>query len=74
MPRKAEIDIKDFAKQITTQNQIPILDGSYKYLTPKEYAAFIGKHQVTILNWLADGRIEGAVKVGRNWKIPIKSI
>jgi len=74
MSRKAEIDVKDFTSQIVKQKQIPILDESYKYLTISECSAFTGKRPVTINNWLAQGRIEGAFKLGGRWKIPIKAI
>jgi hypothetical protein len=75
MSRPGEIDVKDFIKQKKDENRkkIPMLNANFCYKTPNEYADFIGKHPVTIFKWLAAGRIEGAVKVGRNWKIPIKT-
>ena len=74
MPRAGEIDIRDFVARAKKggQRKIPILDANIHYKTPKEYAEFIGKHPVTVFKWLAAGRIEGALKVGGNWKIPVK--
>jgi hypothetical protein len=73
VPRTGEIDVRDFVKQARQkQSKIPILNANYLYKTPKEYAEFLGKHPITIFKWLTAGKIEGAIKVGRNWKIPVK--
>lgn len=72
MPRSGEIDVRDFIKQKQNKSKIPMLNKNYKYLTPKEYAIFTGKHPVTIAKWLLEGRIEGAFKLGGRWKIPVK--
>jgi len=69
MPRSKEINIKDFMKQ--HQKRIPILNPSLEYVSPKEYAKLIQAHLMTIYGLLNAGSIEGAIKVGRHWKIPV---
>jgi len=68
MPRGDEIDIRDFMNQ---KRKIPIITQGYEYVTVKEYAKIIKIHPVTVLRLLGSGKIEGALKVGRRWKIPI---
>ena len=75
MPRPGEIDVKDFVRQKKAENEarIPIVDSKMKYLSTKEYAELLGKHPVTVANWLLAGKIEGALRVGRQWRIPVKT-
>ncbi|MCL2854875.1 MAG: helix-turn-helix domain-containing protein [Defluviitaleaceae bacterium] len=73
MSRKAEIDLKTFMKQNRRQPKIPVLESGLEYLAPKDYATYVKIHPMTIYEWLREGRIEGAVKMGGRWKIPIKS-
>jgi predicted DNA-binding transcriptional regulator AlpA len=45
-----------------------------QYLKVSELAPMIGKTTSTVYNDIADGAIEGAVKVGpRTWRIPVSS-
>ena len=53
------------------KERVPMLRSDMKYVTPKEYAAFVNMHTVTVYGLLAAGRLEGAIKIGRKWKIPI---
>jgi len=39
-------------------------------LTVPEFAKLIGFHHVSVQRILREGRIEGAVKLGRRWAIP----
>lgn len=75
VPRAGEIDVKEFVKQKQQQaaNKIPIVDSKMKHLSTKDYATLLGKHPVTIAKWLIAGRITGAVKVGRQWRIPVEN-
>lgn len=41
-----------------------------KYITVPEAAAAWGASEPRIRQWLVDGRIKGAEKVGRDWLIP----
>ena len=41
-----------------------------KYMTVAQAAETWGISQPRIRQWLADGRIKGAQKVGRDWLIP----
>ena len=41
-----------------------------KYITVPEAAAAWGASEPRIRQWLPDGRIKGAHKVGRDWIIP----
>lgn len=38
-------------------------------MSPEEYAKYMGVSRVTIYRMLRDGRIEGALKIGRQWRI-----
>ena len=71
MARPGEIDIRDFMKQ---HRKIPILSKNYEYVTVKEYAKIINSHPVTVTRWLKEGKIEGAIRVGRRWKIPVSKV
>jgi len=68
MPRPGEIDLKDFMKQ---KKKVPVLSQDYEYVTVKEYAKIIKSHPVTVTRWVGKGKIEGAIKIGGRWKIPI---
>ncbi len=60
-------------EQYRRQNKkTPVLDANYKYIKVKEYAAMTGQHIVTVYKNLDRGIVEGAVKSGRTWLIPIK--
>ena len=74
MPRAGEIDVKTFMQQKKAEEQakIPIVDSKMKYLSTKEYAKLLGKHPVTVTRWLAAGKIAGAMKVGRHWRIAVE--
>ena len=72
MSRADEIDVKTFMKQKQSNTKIPKIKQNTKYLSTREYATLLGKHPVTIIKWLLDGRIEGAIKVGREWRIPVE--
>ena len=69
MNRKNEIDVKDFVKQ---QQKTPMLRKDVEYLKTKEYAALVKHHHVTVTKWLEEGKIEGAFKQGRQWRIPVQ--
>jgi len=64
------IDVKDFVRN---QRKIPILQQNLSYLSPKEYAAHIKSHPVTVFKWLQAGKIEGALKIEGRWKIPLQN-
>lgn len=66
-----EIDLSIFLKQ--KRDKIPVLEISRKteYLSVIQYAKLLGKHPITIYKWLEEDRIDGAVKLGRCWRIPI---
>ena len=49
----------------------PILNPKYDYVRVKEYAALVKQNPITIYENLKKGRIEGAVKSGRTWLIPV---
>ena len=68
MPRSSEIDIREFMNQ---KKKIPILNKNYDYVTPKDYAKIAGLHPVTVIKLLGKGKIEGAVKLGGRWRIPV---
>ena len=74
MPKAGEIDVKVFMEQKKAEKagKIPIVDSKMKYLSTREYAELLGKHPVTISKWLTAGRITGALKVGRQWRIPVE--
>ena len=41
------------------------------YITSKEYAERFNLNPRTVQLWCASGRIEGAVKFGASWAIPV---
>jgi len=69
MPHSNELNLKDFMRQ--HKSKTPILSQSVDYVNPKEYAQIIKAHPVTIYGLLNAGRIEGAVKIGQRWRIPM---
>lgn len=70
MSRATEIDVKDFMRQY---KKIPQVNKNAVYVSAKEYAVIVGMHPVTILKFLENGKIEGAIKVGGRWRIPVTS-
>ena len=44
--------------------------GSVHLLDPKEAASRLGLSQRTVAKMARDGRLPGAIKVGRGWRIP----
>lgn len=44
------------------------------YLTPRQVAGQIGFQPRTITRWCREGKLNGAVKVGRVWRIPQESL
>jgi excisionase family DNA binding protein len=45
-----------------------------KLLSTNEVAHVMGFNSRTIARWCREGRIDGAVKMGRVWRIPRKSL
>jgi excisionase family DNA binding protein len=39
-------------------------------LKPKEVGEILGFKERTIAKWCREGKIEGAIKIGRVWRIP----
>jgi len=68
MIRHTEIDLKDYLKQ---KKKIPMLKQGIAYVSANEYAIMVNSHPITINRWLNAGKIEGALKIGGRWKIPI---
>jgi len=42
-------------------------------LTDREVAELLGPSVVTVQRWCRDGRLAGAYKVGRKWRIPVRA-
>jgi len=40
------------------------------YLTTGKFAELLGVSAQTIRNWIEEGRVPGAIKVGERWSIP----
>ena len=68
MPRNG-MNLKDFVK---SKRRTPLLNLDYDYISVKEYAALVKAHPVTIRCMCLGGGIEGALKLGGCWKIPVK--
>lgn len=68
MSQPTEGNAENFVKK---KKKIPIVSKSNEYLTPEEYSKHVKKHKVTIYRWLNSGKIEGAIKLGRCWRIPV---
>lgn len=45
-----------------------------KYITVTAAAALWGVNQPRVRQWLKDGRIKGATKLGRDWLIPANAV
>lgn len=45
-----------------------------EYISVKEFAAKSGVTERTIRTYCAAGRIEGAVRDGKNWKVPVDAV
>ena len=43
-------------------------------MSPEEYAEYMGVSRVTVYRLLRDNRIDGAVKIGRQWRIDPDSV
>ena len=71
--RNRAMTIDEFVKDYKERQSkvIPLARNDLIYVTTKEYAAHIRIHPVTVLKWLSEGRIEGAIKAGKRWKIPL---
>jgi hypothetical protein len=54
------------------QEVIPPLDTSAKYLSIKEYAKLLNVSTKAVYRGCAGGAFEGAIKLGRIWRIPVK--
>ena len=70
MARPGEIDAREFLRQ-QKKKKNPILRQDVDYISPKEYAQIVKAHPVTVNGWLNAGIVEGAIRVGRFWKIPV---
>ncbi|MCL2840293.1 MAG: hypothetical protein FWE05_05915 [Defluviitaleaceae bacterium] len=70
MPRTGEIDVSVFLNK-QRKKKVPVLNKAFDYVSPKDYSKIVKSHPVTIYGLLSAGSIEGAVKVGRHWKIPV---
>ena len=42
-----------------------------EYVSAKQYAKHYKLHHETVLRWLKNGEIKGAIKTGRHWKMPL---
>jgi len=65
--------IDAFMRQERKVQKLPNVVKGVEYITPREFATIIRAHYVTVIKWLDAGKIEGAVKVGGRWKIPLKT-
>ena len=54
------------------QEVVPVPDSSVRYVSIKEYAALLGISVSSAYALVAGGAAEGAVKLGRIWRVPIK--
>ncbi|MCL2500325.1 MAG: hypothetical protein FWE90_08310 [Defluviitaleaceae bacterium] len=50
----------------------PAINPKYDYIKVKQYAAIVGQHIITVYKNLEKGRIEGAIKSGGTWLIPVQ--
>jgi excisionase family DNA binding protein len=79
-----QIDLKDFQREYKQrqrqselfekreQKVIKPLDRSADYLSIKELAALLNVSEKKLYRSCAGGAFEGAIKLGRTWRIPVK--
>ena len=53
---------------------LPILKDGFCYCTSKEFAELTFTSHNTVLKWLKQNKIEGAVMIGKRWRIPLRVV
>ena len=53
--------------------EIPMGRKDVEYFTVKEYAKHMKLHEISVLRMLKEKGIEGAIKTGRHWRIPLSN-
>lgn len=67
--------LDDDALSLLAERLRPHLDQTNdRMLDPREAADRLGLHERTVVRMAREGRLSGAVKVGRSWRFPISSL
>ncbi len=66
------VDINDFIRDYKSRNRKSPQIEDVQYISVNEYAERIKRSPITIREMCKRGEIEGAIKDGKLWRIPIK--
>ena len=73
-PPKEESDEPKLEKSTLVKQKLPQLDQSVPMVSLAEAVNESSKSRGTIRRWIAEGKIEGALKTDSGWRIPIASL
>ena len=73
-PPQEESDEPKLEKSTLVKQKLPQLDQSVPMVSLAEAVNESSKSRGTIRRWIAEGKIEGAIKTDSGWRIPIASL